>query len=89
MGSGGIGKTSADLHIFNHPDVVHRFERYRYFVACDAITTSDALATVILQAVGVQIVNGENLNTILYCVLMTLPPSLIFLDNFETPWYSG
>ena len=48
----------------------------------------DALATVILQVVGAQIVNGEILNTILYRVLMTLPPSLIFLDNFETPWDS-
>ena len=69
--------------------MVHRFEHYRYFVACDAITTSDTLATVILQVVGVQIVNGEDLNTILYRVLITLPPSLIFLDNFETPWYSN
>ena len=48
----------------------------------------DALATVILQVVGAQIVNGEVLNTILYRVLMTLPPSLIFLDNLETPWDS-
>ena len=88
MGSGGIGKTSAGLHIFYHLDMVHRLEHYRYFVACDAITTSDTLATVILQVVGVQIVNGEDINTILYRVLITLPPSLTFLDNFETPWYS-
>ena len=88
MGSGGIGKTSAGLHIFHHPDVVHRFERHRYFVACDAITTSDTLATTILQAIGAQIINGENPNTTLHRVLMTLPPSLIFLDNFETPWDS-
>ena len=88
MGSGGIGKTSAGLHIFHHPDVVHRFEHHRYFVACDAITTSDALATAILQVVGAQIVNSENPNTTLYRVLMALPPSLIFLDNFETPWDS-
>ena len=88
MGSGGIGKTSAGLHIFHHPDIVHRFEHHRYFVACDAITTSDALTTAILQVVGAQIVNGENPNTTLYRVLMALPPSLIFLDNFETPWDS-
>ena len=86
VGPGGIGKTSAGLHIFHHPEVVHRFEHYRYFIACDAITTSDALATTILQVVGAQVVNGENPNTTLYRVLMTLPPSLIFLDNFETPW---
>ena len=88
MGSGGIGKTSAGLHIFHHPDVVHRFEHHRYFVACDAITTSDALATAILQVIGAQTVNGENSNSTLYRVLMTLPSSLVFLDNFETPWDS-
>ena len=86
MGSGGIGKTSAGLHIFHHPDIVHRFDRHRYFVACDAITTSDALATAILQVIGAQVVNGENPNTTLYRVIMTLPPSLFLLDNFETPW---
>ena len=86
MGSGGIGKTSAGLHIFHHPDVVHRFEHHRYFVACDAITTSDSLATTILQVVGAKVVNGENPNSTLYRVLMAQPPSLIFLDNFETPW---
>ena len=88
MGSGGIGKTSAGLHIFHHPDVVHRFEHRRYFVACDAITTSDSLATTILQIIGAQLVNSENPNTTLHRVLMALPPSLIFLDNFETPWNS-
>ena len=88
MGSGGIGKTSAGLHVFHHPDVVHRFEHHRYFVPCDAITTSDSLATTILQVVGAQIVNSENPNTTLHRVLMALPPSLIFLDNFETPWDS-
>ena len=86
MGSGGIGKTSAGLHIFHHPDIVHQFDRHRYFVACDAITTSDALATAILQVIGAQVVNGENPNTTLYHVLTTLPPSLFLLDNFETPW---
>ena len=40
----------------------------------------------ILQVVGAQIVNSENPNTTLHHLLMTLPPSLIFLDNFETPW---
>ena len=88
MGSGGIGKTSAGLHIFHHSDVVHRFKHHRYFVACDAITTSDALATAILKVVGAQVVKGENPDSTLYRVLMTLPSSLVFLDNFETPWDS-
>ena len=57
-------------------------------MACDAITTSEALATAILQVIGAQIVNGEDPNTTLYRVLMTLSPSLFFLDNFETPWDS-
>ena len=88
MGSGGIGKTSAGLHIFHHPDIVHWFKHHQYFVACNAITTSDTLATMILRVAGVQIVNSKNPNMTLHCVLMALPPSLIFLDNFKMPWDS-
>ena len=87
VGSGGIGKTSMGLHIFHHPDIVHWFV-HQYFVACDAIMTSDTLATTILQGMGAQITNGENPNTTVHHVLMTLPPTLVFLDNFETPWDS-
>ena len=42
----------------------------------------------ILQVAGAQIVNSKNPNMTLHCVLMALPPSLIFLDNFKTPWDS-
>ena len=48
-----MGKTSTGLHIVHHLDVVHRFVHHRYFVACDAITTSDALATTVLCSVPV------------------------------------
>ena len=62
MGSGGIGKTSAGLHIFHHPDVVHRFEHHRYFVATTVLKDAQAKFVEIGEVLGatqcIQILGG-------------------------------
>ncbi|KIM83174.1 hypothetical protein PILCRDRAFT_7143 [Piloderma croceum F 1598] len=51
LGAGGMGKTSTALHILHHRDVINRFNCRRYFVGCDAITSAESLATLILQII--------------------------------------
>src|ERR1700736_1848156 len=86
MGTGGIGKTSTAKHVLHHLD---QFGNRRYFVGCDAVTSADALAALILQILGVPPVKGENMLTVLHQVLLVAPPTLLLLDNFESAWQSN
>ena len=86
LGTGGIGKTSTALHILHHREVVSRYDSRRYFVGCDAVTSAESLATLILQIIQVLSVAGENVLTILHRALLAAPLTLLLLDNFETVW---
>ena len=86
LGSGGIGKTSTALHILHHEDVVARYAKHRHFVGCDAVTSAEALATLILKVMQVAAEAGENIVTFLHGVLLSSPQTLLLLDNFETVW---
>ena len=87
LGAGGIGKTATALHILHHKDVVARYEEHRYFVGCDAVNSAETLATLILQIIQAPSVVGENIVTLLHQALLSSPPTLLLLDNFETVWY--
>ncbi|KZP07394.1 hypothetical protein FIBSPDRAFT_965659 [Athelia psychrophila] len=76
LGSGGIGKTSAALHVIHHEAVVARYRNRIFFVACDAATSADLLASRILQVMGVSVGAGENLLTALHLALKCAPPTL-------------
>jgi predicted ATPase len=89
MGAGGMGKTSTALHILHHGDLVGRYETQRYFVGCDAVTSADTLATLILQTLRVPSAREENILTVLHQVLLVAPPTLLLLDNFESVWHSN
>jgi tetratricopeptide (TPR) repeat protein len=86
LGAGGIGKTSAALHILHHRDVVTRYEDRRYFVGCNAVTSAEALATLMLQIIQASSAAGENIVTVLHRALLSAPLTLLLLDNFETVW---
>src|ERR1700733_11440173 len=86
LGTGGIGKTSTALHILHHQEVVSRYDNRRYFVGCDAVTSAESLATLILQTIQTPIIAGDNILTVLHQALLTAPFTLLLLDNFETAW---
>ena len=86
LGTGGISKTSTALHILHYPEVVSRYDKRRYFVGCDAVTSAESLATLVLQIIQVPSVAGENILTILHRALLAAPLTLLLLDNFESVW---
>jgi hypothetical protein len=88
LGAGGIGKTSTALHILHHENVVRRYNNCRYFVGCDAVTSAESLASLILQVMQEPLVAGEHTLNILHRVLLAAPFTLLLLDNFETVWDS-
>jgi tetratricopeptide (TPR) repeat protein len=82
----GMGKTSTALHIMHHQDIVARYQDRRYFIGCDAATSAESLAALILQVVRTSSTDGENILTTLHRVLLAAPFTLLLLDNFETVW---
>ncbi|KZP09203.1 TPR-like protein [Athelia psychrophila] len=86
LGAGGMGKTSTALHVIHHEAVVARYRGRIFFVACDAATSADLLASRIMQVIGVSVGAGENLLTALHLALKGAPPTLLLLDNFESLW---
>jgi tetratricopeptide (TPR) repeat protein len=81
-----MGKTSTALHVLHYPDIVTRYRDRRYFVGCDAVTSAEALAALILQIIRVTSTGGEDVVTVLHRALVSAPLTLLLLDNFETAW---
>ncbi|KZP16421.1 TPR-like protein [Athelia psychrophila] len=86
LGAGGMGKTSTALHVTHHEAVIARYKDRIFFLACDAATSADLLASLILQVIGVSVGAEKNLLTALHVALKCAPPTLLLLDNFESLW---
>ncbi|KZP29401.1 TPR-like protein [Athelia psychrophila] len=86
LGAGGMGKTATALHLIRHESIVARYGDRVFFVACDATTSTQLLASRILQVIGVSVGAGENLVTAMHIALKCAPPTLLVLDNFESLW---
>ncbi|KAJ6494999.1 P-loop containing nucleoside triphosphate hydrolase protein, partial [Mycena vulgaris] len=84
LGPGGIGKTSLAKLVLHHPSVVAKYDS-RYFVSCDSTLTVEELISMIGKTIGLdpfsEITTGAVTN-----FLSAKGPSLLVLDNFETPW---
>lgn len=84
LGPPGMGKTNLALAVACDPKVATRFGQRRLMVRCDAAHDRSALVAAMAEAMllplGIQ--QPEQL------VLHTLSqgPTLLILDNFETPW---
>ncbi|KAJ7500049.1 hypothetical protein FB451DRAFT_49685 [Mycena latifolia] len=83
LGPGGIGKTSLARAALHHPQISARFPQ-RFFVPCDSATSSIDLASVIASHLGLKAETNPTKSIIRY--LQGIPPCLLVLDNFETPW---
>ncbi|KZP09212.1 hypothetical protein FIBSPDRAFT_964138 [Athelia psychrophila] len=86
LGAGGMGKTATALHVIHHEAVVARYRDRIFFVACNAATSTELLASRILQVIGVSVGTKENRLTALHLALKGAPPTLLLLDNLESLW---
>ncbi|KAJ7488021.1 hypothetical protein FB451DRAFT_1529027 [Mycena latifolia] len=83
LGAGGIGKTSLAKAALHHPDISAKYET-KLFVACDLATTSIELAALVGSNIGLK--PGRDLTKPVVQHVAQGPPSLLVLDNLETPW---
>ncbi|KAJ7455439.1 hypothetical protein FB451DRAFT_1373164 [Mycena latifolia] len=84
LGGGGMGKTSLARTILHHPQVSAKYEQHRFFVACDAASSSVHLAALIGGHVGLK--PGQDVTKPVVRYFSGSPPSLLILDNLETVW---
>ncbi|KAJ7262875.1 P-loop containing nucleoside triphosphate hydrolase protein [Mycena rebaudengoi] len=82
LGTGGMGKTSLATTALHHLQVEAKYS-HRYFVPCHSSPTCTELAGTIANHIGLE--KGSNLAKITHYFTHG-PPSLLVLDNLETPW---
>ncbi|KAJ7695892.1 hypothetical protein B0H16DRAFT_1485134, partial [Mycena metata] len=85
LGAGGMGKTSLSRAVLHHTSIAVRYNDNGFFVACDGSTTNQVeLAGVIGAHLGLK--SGKDLTQGVLWHLSSAPPTLLILDNLETPW---
>ncbi|KAJ7099751.1 hypothetical protein C8R44DRAFT_947181 [Mycena epipterygia] len=83
LGGGGMGKTSLARAALHHPSIVTKYQ-HLFFVACDSVTTSIEMATLLWAHIGLSPVKDVTKAVVQY--FRRAPQSLLVLDNLETPW---
>jgi Cdc6-like AAA superfamily ATPase len=83
LGTGGMGKTTLATAAVQNVQVESKYSQ-RYFVSCQATPTCVELVSVIADHLGLE--KRSNLSRTVIHHLTHAPPSLLVLDNFETPW---
>jgi tetratricopeptide (TPR) repeat protein len=83
LGHPGIGKSTVSLAGAHEESVRQRFKDRRIFVRCDGAESVESLTKQIAIALGCAESN-EPLRQVLFALAGA--PTLLILDNFETPW---
>ncbi|KAJ7286819.1 P-loop containing nucleoside triphosphate hydrolase protein [Mycena rebaudengoi] len=85
LGTGGTGKTSLAMTALHDSQIEAKYSR-SYFVPCHSSSTCTQLVSVVADHIGME--KGSNLAQKIVHYLNQSPPSLLVLDNLETPWES-
>ncbi|KAF7353582.1 NB-ARC domain-containing protein [Mycena sanguinolenta] len=83
LGPGGIGKTTLAMATLHHPLVKGKYA-FRHFISCESTSTRDDLLLNIGSNLGLD--PSKQLSKAILSHLRQNGPSLVILDNFETPW---
>jgi len=86
LGTGGIGKSSVALRVIHDPRVVELYGSRRFFVPCASVTTYEGLITTIAANIGLPKVISLSSATLINFLAEGDTPTVLVLDNFETPW---
>jgi hypothetical protein len=83
LGAGGMGKSRLAKAILHHPEITAKYED-RFFVPCDAASTSTEIVALIGAHIGLK--PGKDLTKPIIQFFSGQPVSFLILDNLETAW---
>jgi hypothetical protein len=83
LGPGGVGKTTLSVAALHVPAVMERYS-HRHFVSCESVNTGVDLVLIIGSHLGLE--PSRQLSRDIIRHLTKAGPSLLLLDNLETPW---
>lgn len=86
LGPPGMGKTNLALAVACEPEVAAKFGQRRVMVRCDAAGGRPALVAAISEALLLPLGAQQPELAVLHS--LGQGPTLLILDNFETPWES-
>ncbi|KAJ7152673.1 hypothetical protein C8R43DRAFT_834844, partial [Mycena crocata] len=85
LGPGGIRKSSLALAALHHSDVISAFGDNRYFIPLDSASSSTDMLSLIAAYFGLE-QHGKVAKRIIQRLSELASPSVLVLDNFESPW---
>ncbi|KAJ7222924.1 P-loop containing nucleoside triphosphate hydrolase protein [Mycena rebaudengoi] len=83
LGTGGMGKTTLATAVLHHPEITSKY-LHLHFVSCDSAMTGTQLVEIVGSYIGLE--PSRRLSTAILDHLSKSGPTLLLLDNFETPW---
>ncbi|KAG8980153.1 hypothetical protein FRB93_009632 [Tulasnella sp. JGI-2019a] len=86
LGPGGIGKTALLMAVREHMDIEQKFGESRFFVRCEQATTTALFAELIARSLHIDNASSDRIGDVRIRLRSNKQPTLLLLDNFETPW---
>ncbi|KAJ7279988.1 P-loop containing nucleoside triphosphate hydrolase protein [Mycena rebaudengoi] len=83
LGTGGMGKTSLATAALHDPQVQAKYP-CQYFVSCNSVPSCAEMVSTIAE--HIQVEKGTHLAKRVAHYFTHAPPTLLVLDNLETPW---
>ncbi|KAJ7132133.1 hypothetical protein C8R44DRAFT_730849 [Mycena epipterygia] len=83
LGTGGMGKTTLSIAALHHPGIMNKYTP-QYFVSCESASSCADLVAIIESYLGLD--PSSQLSKAIVRRFSECTPSILVLDNFETPW---
>ncbi|KAG8847046.1 hypothetical protein FRB96_001696 [Tulasnella sp. 330] len=86
LDAGGIGKTALALAAREHAAVIQKDGDLRFFILCEQATSTLLFVELVVWGFRIETSSNDRMQDVTSFFATTDDPTLVILDNFETPW---